>query len=838
MNTRIPAIFTDGDRGMTLARRLGMDALWHDLRHALRVFLAKPAFTIVAVVTLALGIGANTAIFSAGSALLWRPLPIAEAERVVFGVSLREGFDPFGTSLLSFAAFRTSRAFESCGVVLQRFATLAGRDEPERLRTAAVTAGYLSSLGVNPIAGRSISPDDDRPGASPVAVISHELWQRRFGGATTIVGQGLSLDDGLYTVVGVMPRGFDMPGGAALWVPLRIDVDGAPLDQRTPTAYGMVARLAPGVTLAQADAEVKQIARRLEEEYPQSNRGWTYRLITLRQELLGDLSGRNRRALLTLEAAVGFLLLICCSNVANLLLVRGVAREREMVVRLALGAGRARIVRQLLAESALLALAGGVAGLLLAVWLTPVLAILNPIRTGSLATFLTDFAIDRRVMMFAFTVSLATGVIFGIVPALNASRAGDLNPALKRREQRTAGTSRRWLNVLVVVEIAVSVILLVNGSLIVQSFARLQQVDLGFDPTSLLTMEFALPAQRSATHAERTAAVSRIVERVRAVPGVAAAGITTNVPLQLFSFDSTFTVEGRPDVNPADVPITAHRLVTSEYLQTLGVRLVKGRLFDGHDTDLTQPVVVVTEEFARQALGGADAIGRHVRRGRAADTRFPWMTVIGVVADVKEDSFNFRVARPVWYLPYAQVSAFPATLNLLVRSAGDPAAIASQVRTAIRSVDDQQAVAQAVTMKEHVSGMLVTERFSAVLMTTLAAVGLFLAMCGLYGVITYSSSQRTGEIGLRIALGATRRDVAAIVMRQAAAMVSLGLVAGVAIARVLSVILTRSLYGVNPDDPFTFAAVSIVLVAVSAAACYLPARRAMRVDPLVALRTE
>jgi putative ABC transport system permease protein len=824
---------------MTLAVRLEMDALWHDLRQALRAFLAKPAFTIVAVMTLALGIGANTAIFSAVSALLWRPLPVPDADRVVSGISLREGFDPFGTSLLSYSAFRGSAAFASCGVTLQRFYTLTGRDEPERLRTAAVTAGYLSSLGVNPIAGRSITPDDDRPGAAPVAVISHDLWQRRFGGTAAVIGQQLPLDDGVYTVVGVMPRGFDMPRGAALWVPLRIDVDTVPLEQKTPTTYGLIARLATGVTLAQADAEVKQVARRLEEKYPQSNRGWTYRLITLRQDLLGDLAGRNRRALLTLEAAVGFLLLICCANVANLLLVRGVAREREVAVRLALGARRARVVRQLLTESAVLAIAGGVAGLLLAVWLTPVLAILNPIQAGSFATFLTDFAIDRRVMLFAFAASLCTGIVFGIVPALKASRAGDLMAALKRREQRTSGgTSRRWLSALVVVEITVSVTLLVNGSLIVQSFARLQRVDLGFDPAPLLTMEFTLPAQRSGTNAARVAAVDRIVERVRAVPGVTAAGVTTNIPLQLFSFDSTFTVEGRPPVNPADVPITAHRLVTSNYLETLGVHLVKGRLLDEHDTEATQPVVVITEEFARQAFPGDDAIGRHVRRGRATDTRFPWMTVVGVVADVKEDSFNFRVARPAWYLPYAQVSASPATLNLLVRATGNASAVASEVRSAIRSVDNQQAVTPAVTMTGHVSGILVTERFSAVLMTTLASVGLFLAACGLYGVMAYSSSQRTGEIGLRMALGATRRDVIALVMRQGASIVAIGLLAGVALARALSVILTRTLYGVNADDPFTFGAVSIVLAAVNAAACYLPARRATRVDPLVALRTE
>src|SRR5262245_115953 len=413
--------------------------MWHDLRYGLRLFLARPGFTSLAILTLAIGIGANTAIFSAVTALLVRPLPIADPDRLVFGLSMREGWDPFGTALLEYAALRSSSAFASNGVANFQAVTLPGRDEPERAPAAAVSAGYLATLGTRPIAGRAIEVDDDRPGAPPVVLIGHELWQRRFGGSSAVLGQKIALDAGIFTIVGVMPRGFDMPGGAKLWLPLRLKIEAAAQDERAPRSYEMVGRLAPGVALSEANADVARIARRIENEYPVTRRGWNYHLVTLRQQLLGDLAGRNRLALLTLEAAVGFLLLICCANVASLLLVRGVAREREIAVRLALGAGRGRVIRQLLAESALLAMTGGAAGLMLAVWFTPALARLNPIRAGSMATYLTDFSIDWRVTLFALTMSMVTGLVFGIVPAVTAARTGDLTAALKQREQRTAG---------------------------------------------------------------------------------------------------------------------------------------------------------------------------------------------------------------------------------------------------------------------------------------------------------------------------------------------------------------------------------------------------------------
>jgi putative ABC transport system permease protein len=817
-----------------------MDALWQDLRHGLRLLLTNPGFTTVAVVTLALGIGANTAIFSAVAALLLRPLPVVDVDRLASGVALREGFDPFNTSLIEYAAYRHSPVLASSGIALQQAFTIAGSDEPERVQGASVSAGYLATLGTAPIAGRRIGPDDDEPAASPVAMIAYGLWQRRFGGRITAVGERLTLDHVVCTIVGIMPEGFDLPAKAEVWVPLRTNIDHVPAAQQDTHSYDMVGRLASSVTLAQADAELKRIARRLEDDYPQSRRGWTYRLVPLRQQLLADFGGRNRRALLTLETAVGFLLLICCTNVACLLLVRGVAREREMAVRLALGAARGRVVGQLLAESALLAIAGGMAGMLVAAWLMPVLAHLNPIRTGALTMFLNDFTIDGRVMAFSALVSLVTGALFGIVPALKAAHAGNAITALKQREQRMRSPSgRRWLGALVIVEIAMAVVLLVNGSFIVQSFAKLQRVDLGFSPENLLTLQITLPVQQAGAHTDRMAAVNRVVESVRTVPGVSHAGIATNIPLQSPSIDTSFTVEGRPPRNPSDVPITAHRVVTSDYLQTLGVRLVKGRLLDEHDRDGAEPVVVISEELARQAWPNADPIGKRLRRGRSTDDRsHPWMTVVGVVGDVKEDSFNFRIDRPVWYVPYAQLPAVNATVNLLVRTTGNPAAAASEVTSAVRSAGVRHTVAHLQTMTEHVSAILVTERFSAVVMTALASVGLFLAACGLYGVIAYSASQRTSEIGLRMVLGAGPREVLALVMRQGAAVVAVGLVVGLALARVLSVALAGTLYHVDPEDPTTFAVVAIVLASVSAAACFLPALRATRVEPLVALKAD
>ena len=809
-----------------------------DVREAIRRLLAKPGFSLVAVLTLAIGIGANTAVFGAVRALLVRPLPVPQADRVVHGLALREGFDPFATSLLEYAAYRDrGRAFESSGVSRQRFFTLTTLDPPERVQGAVVTSGFLTALGVEPAAGRSLTADDDRPNAPPVAVIGYGLWQRLFNGDRSAIGAPLHLDAGTYTIVGVMPRGFDIPSRVSLWVPQQIVLETLPLPDRASTAYTMVARLGSGVTLEQADAEVKAIARRLEDEYPQYRRGWSYRLIPLRQYLLSDLTGSNRLALLTLSAAVGCLLLICCANVANLFLVRGIAREREVAVRLALGASRWHIVRHVFAETGAITIVGAAAGVLVAAWATPVLAALNPIRADALAVVLTDFHFDASTWTFATAMAVATGLLFGALPAFRAGRARDVVPVLRQRDRRAVAGSSRWLGTLVVAEVAIACVLLVNGSLIVRSFARLQRVDFGFDLDRLLTVQLSLPADKYQQHASRMSFVDRLVSRVEQLPGVKSAGVTTNIPLQHSSIDSTYVVEGRPPTNPNDVPITAHRLVTPAYLQTLGVRLVKGRLLDERDREGSLPVVVITEELARQAWRNADPLGRRIRRGRPQDTTFPWLTVVGVVADVKEDRFNFRINRAAWYLPYAQqVSAAP--LNLLVRTTGDPIALAEAVRAAIRAIDSQQAVSDVTTMTEQLGDLLVTERFSAVLMTTLALVGLFLAACGLYGVIAYTVGERTREIGLRMALGATSGHVVRLVMGKGFVLVAVGLAGGCVLARAGASALSATLYGVTASDPATFVVVALVLGIVSAAASYAPARRATAIDPLQALNIE
>jgi putative ABC transport system permease protein len=817
-----------------------METLWHDLRHGWRVLRMRPAFTTAAIVTLAIGIGANTAIFGAVHAMLLAPLPVTAADDVVYGIALREGFDPFGTSLLEYGAIRdTSQSFAAHGMAARRPFTLVGLNQPERLDGAKVTAGFMEALGVSPVAGRRFTAQEDRPDGPTVALIGYDVWHQRFGGDAGAIGRSLRLDDRVYTIVGVMPPGFDYPGRARLWVPLQRTIETLPLDQRAAQAYTFVGRLKPGVAIADADRELKVMARRLEQDYPDYRKGWSYTVIPLRHQLLGDLSGRVRTGLLLLVTAVGFVLLICCANVASLLLIRAVAREREIAVRLTLGAGRARVVRQLIVESGLLAVAAGLAGLVLAVWIAPILATLNPVRIESLGAVLTDFRVNWQVMAFASAVSLLTGLLFGAVPALKLGRVTDLMGVLRRREQRAGGAAggRRVLSAVIVAEVAVAVALLAGGSLVVKSFQRLQHVDLGFQPDQRLVVHLTPSPARYPSHEARIRFTEEAMRRITALPGVSAAGLTTNVPLDAPSFDSLFTVEGQPPRKPGDVPITAHRLVTPDYLQTLGVTLLKGRLLDAQDRAGAAPVVVVSEEFARQAWPDGDPIGKRVRRGGPTRTDFPWLTVVGLVADVKEDLFNFRVSRPVWYLPYAQVdNTHP--LSLVVRTAIDPAALTTSVRQAIHSFDPDLPVSNAQTMTAHLRGVVATERFSAVLMSAFALIGLGLAALGLYAVIAYSVTQRTGEIGLRMALGAPRRDVLTMVLREGALLVATGLIAGLAGARLLARTIAGSLYNVGPNDAGTFALVTGALVTAGLVACIVPAWRATRIDPVVALRME
>jgi putative ABC transport system permease protein len=811
-----------------------------DLKFGLRMLGKTPGFTAVAIGILALGIGAGTTMFSAINALLLRPLPVEKIDRLVCGYATREGFDPFETSLLEYSAYRQqAHSFTSSGLGNQRSFNLVTRGEPQQLRGAAIMADYLSTLGVKTIAGRLFQSEEDRPGGPAVVLLSHDLWQRLFGGDPRAIGQSLVLEDRSYTVIGILPPGFNMPFAADIWVPLQLQAEGVPLEQSSRNNYEMVARLRDGVTLVQADAELKNIARQLEKEYPQVRRGWSYKLVGLHQHLLGDMEGRTHKALFILAGAVAFLWLICCANLASLLLVRGVAREREISVRLALGATSIRIIRQLLVESLLLALFGGVGGVLLANWVSPLLGALSPIQAISLATFLRDFRIDSSVLGFAVALSLLAVPIFGLIPALRVVSAHDLMTVIKEREQRTGGASsgRRLLGCLVIAEIAIAATLLVSGGLMVQSFQRLQKIELGFRPDNLQLMEMVLSPNHYDEHRQRVAFMEQVLERVKALPGVISAGIATNVPLQLLSADSGFVVAENPPVSSGDVPITAHRLVSPGYLETLGVTLLRGRLLNEQDAAQKLPVVVVSEEFARQAWPGQDPIGKTIKRGNPTQTKYPWLTVVGMIRDIKEDRFNLRINRPAWYLPYAQEKS-SAPLNLIVRTRGEPSALTAAVRDAIRSIDPSQPISNITTMKDHLAEVLIRQRFSAVLMGTLAAIGLILAVIGLYGVLATSVRQRTGEIGLRMALGARSRDILRLVLGHGLALILFGLLIGLFGAFAITRVFSAVLYEISPNDPVTFIFVTILLTIAALFACYLPARRAMKVDPMIALRHE
>lgn len=815
------------------------EELWQDLRYGARILLKSPAYTAIAVAALALSIGANTAVFSAINTLLLRPLPLKDLDRLVLSQALREGFDPYESSLLELEAFQQrSHSFESIGAARQRSFNLTGRGQPERIRGSSITPDYLTTLGVKPILGRSFSAEEDQPGGAAVALISYSFWQKHFGGNTSIVGETLNLESRTYTIVGVMPAGFDLPAAADIWVPLQIKIDSLPVTQRAVSGYEIVARLRQRISRQQADAESKSIARQLEDEFPQLRRGWTVRLIWLRQALLGDYAGRVNKALVALMGGVGFLLLICCANVANLQLARGIVRTRELALRRALGASRSRLVRQLLTESTLLALLGGLGGLVLAHWIVPLLAAINPMQGISLADFFQNFKIDGRVLVFALCVTLATGIVFGLVPALKGAGEREVMPSLREGDQRSASApGHRWLNILIVVEIAVAMTLLVGGALIVRSFNRLQHVDLGFRPDHLLTLKMILPESKYSEHRQRVAFVDQVLERVKNLPGVLSAGTTTNIPLEReIAYDAVFSVEGRPPPNPNDVPITANRLVSPDYLKTLGVTLLKGRLINETDRAGKLPVVVISEELAHQAWPGKDPLAKQIKRVRPGQD-FPWMTVIGVVKDVKEDLFNYRINRPVWYVPFAQVeNNFP--INLVVRTSADPTSVTTAVRAAIHAVDPDQSISNVMTMNENLARVLVTERFSAILMSALAASGLLLAVLGLYGVMAYSVSRRTTEIGVRVALGAQRVHVLQLILGEGAKLTLLGTAIGLAAAWALTRLLASLLFEVNATDPATFISISLLLIAIALLACFFPARRALNVDPMVALRYE
>jgi predicted permease len=818
-----------------------VETVWRDMRYGARLLAKHPAFTAVTILTLAIGIGFNTFAFSAGRALLFAHLPVDEPDRLILGESLREGFDPGGSSLIEYAALRGLPVFSRAAVSIDRTLRLHDAPEAELVDGAAVSDGFFETLGVTPMLGRVFSADESRPGGPRAVLLGQGYWQRRFGGDPGVVGRTLHLDDRAYTVVGVLPRGFDYPNRTAAWIALDVDPVAAPLPVRTIKSYIFVARLAPAVTFAMALDRVKEAARGLAAEYV-SERGWSYGLLTMRQWSIGDDEGRVTVAIVVLLLGGGFLLLLCSVNVASLLLVRSVVRERELAIRVGLGASAGRVARQLFTEGALLSGAGAAAGLAVAWSARRAFAILSPITPHAFGELVTDIQLDSRALLFCLAITALTGIICTAAPAIRLAGVQDPIVMLRERERRAGGAAaaRGWLRALVVIEIGVAASLSFGGALLTKSFYRLDRLDLGFRPAHLLAIRLPLFAADYPTQAAKTALVDRVLERVRTVAGIQSAGVTTTLPLEDFSPDAVFTVEGHPPRNPSDVPVAAIRYVSAGYAETLGLTLVEGRLTTDQDRADTQPVAVITEELARQSFGGKDALGKRLRRGRQQDTAFPWMTVVGVVRDAKEDRLNFRIARPVLYVPLAQRVNAPSAyrVTLVVRMESDPSTAASAIRAAIHDVNPRQPIAATANVGSTLESLLSPDRFSARVMALLAAVGLFLSAIGLYTVIAYSVSQRTAEIGLRMALGAQPRSVVWLIAREAGVMVGVGMAISAPLMLTVARLLSDVLFSVRAGDPAILAALAALVALVTCLACAVPVRRALRLDPVRALQHE
>ncbi|HEX2641373.1 MAG TPA: ABC transporter permease, partial [Thermoanaerobaculia bacterium] len=813
-----------------------MDTLLLNARHALRRMLNNRLYTTVIVLCLALGIGANTAIFSVIDALLLSPLPVKNVSRLAFSLDMRGENDPFESSLLTYMTLKEQgKSFESAGISQRRSFNLTGGDRPERVEGAGLTVDYLPTLGVKPILGRGFTAEDCREGATPVALVGYGLWQRRFAGDTRLVGQPLRLENQVYTVVGILPPQFDLPLGTEIWVPIARDIKGLPFTTLAAHSFLLVTRIREGVSLQEANTEARALARQLEQAYPEDRKGWGIKLIPLRQQLLGDINGFIQPALYLVISIVGLLLLITCANVASLLLVRSLERSHEVAVQTALGATRPRLVAQLLTESVLLALVGGVAGVLLAAWTTPVLMSMTPVYAPALKNVFFDAGINSRVLLFAFGVSVLTGIVFGLVPATRTALPGSMLLHL-RGGRRASGSkaSRRLLAVLVVAEITVAVVLLFSATLMVRSFQRLSNASLGFETQNRLVMDIYLQRDKYTEPQQRRAFVQQVVEQVRQLPGVISAGTTTNVPLALASFDSSWFAEGTEVIDATEEPITANRVVSAEYLQTLGVKLVQGRLLSERDRENTPRVVVISEELARRAWPGQSPIGKRLKASFPPNPEDPWFTVVGVVRDAKEDRFNFRSDRPVWYLSYQQVAPM-LPLSLMVHTRNDPEELADKVRQAVWAVDRNQAVTNVTTLDRHIAGFLGPQRFSAVLIGAFAFLGLVLAMIGLYGMLSYSVKQSVPEIGIRMALGAQAQDLLRMVLSRGLRLAIIGVATGLGLGLVVGRFVSGVLFQVDPRDPLPLVGIALALLAVALLATYVPARRTARIDPIVAL---
>jgi putative ABC transport system permease protein len=813
-----------------------MGNLLQDLRYGARSLMKSPGFTLVAVLALALGVGANSAIFSVVDAVLLRPLPYENPERLftLLGRDETQGGEFVEQSYPNFKDLRDQ--CRACEYLVTHFGgttflTPPG-EEPERLRGIYATADLFPMLGARPLHGRVFTREEDQPGARRAVVLSHALWQRRFGGDPSIVGKDLPVGRQPATVVGVMPKEFRFPADRTdidYWMAATPVLSPNDLNGRASVSLGVAGKAKAGATLQQVQSEVETIGRRLQAQYPETNTGVGFFVRPMHENMVGDL----KTALLVLLGAVGCVLLIACANVANLLLARAASRQKEISIRTALGASRGRIVRQLLTESLLLSAAGGGLGLLLAMWGVDALVAASPADIPRIS----EVGLNARVVLFTAGVSVLTGVVFGLAPALQASKA-DITDALKEGGKGASDGSRRnrLRSGLVVAEIAVSLVLLVGAGLLAQSFVRLLDVAPGLDPKNLLTMDVVVRGARSRTDEERVRFLESFLERARAARGVESVAFIDVLPLG-GSFEAyNFNVEGRAPFPPGQAPAADRRIVSHNYHQTARVPLLRGRLFSDQDRAGAPPVVLINETFARRIFAGEEPVGRRLVFG-AGGTNVV-REIVGVVGDVRHAGLE-QEAGLEYYLPYAQ-SPQPARVTVVARAAGggDPAALAAPLRAIVREADREAPVYNVRTMEQLLSKSVGRRRFNMMLLGGFAAVALVLAALGIYGVMAYSVTQRTHEIGVRVALGARPRDVLRMIVGHGMLLAALGVGLGLVSALALTRVMRSLLYGVSATDPVTFGGVALVLAAVAFVSCYLPARRATRVDPMVALRYE
>ena len=809
--------------------------LWQDLRYGLRMLAKKPGFTVIAVLTLALGIGANTAIFTVVNAALLRGLPYRDPERLVhlWEITPRKDFSQREASYPDFLDWRESQVFEGVAAYAGGSGmTLTGRGTPERLPATEVSSNFFTVLGVEAVRGRAFRPEEDQPSAESTVMLSYGLWQRLFGADPDIVGQSLTLDGRPYNVIGILPPSFQFAprGDSELWAAYQPPQE--QLMSRGTHGTKVFARLKNGLSFEQAQAEMHALGRRIEQQNPDSHTDTTIILVPLHEQIVGAV----KPVLLVLLGAVGFVLLIACANVANLLLARASARRKEVAIRAALGASRWRLMRQMLTESMLLALVGGSVGLLIAQWGVSVLVAAIPEFQLNTMPYLRGLSLDRGMLAFTGLLSLLTGMVFGLAPAWQASKL-EMQVVLKEGDRTGGGTTRHRLrDVLVVTEIALALVLLVGAGLMMRSVWRLLEVNPGFRTENLLTMRISLPEVEYQEAGKTENFYRQLDSRLEALPGVKGVGLVSRVPLQ-GGFTTDFYAAGQP-VPPRGQETEGNlRYVSSGYFQTMGVPLIKGRYFTDQDNRTAPAALIVNQTLARRLFPNQDAVGQELVFGDR-----PTIQIVGVVGDEKVNGLDAEIT-PVVYFPFLQGTGLQGpntTASLVVRTASNPTSLAAAIQRESRTLESELSIFAVSTMEQLITNAPSTfrRRYPAFLIGIFAAVALVLASVGIYGLLSYSSSQRTHEIGVRVALGAQRSDIFKLVVGPGLILTLIGVAIGVAAACILTRLMSSLLYDVSATDPATFAIVSSLLIGVSLMACYLPARRAMKVDPMVALRYE